>query len=189
MIELKNGHETDKFGIIRHYVDGDLHSINDEPAVIFPNGSQMWFKYNMIHRENGPAAIHIKDDGKHEEWYKEGKCHREDGPAAIRPHGNYWIENGVYHRLDGPAIELSDGGLEWYVDGHRHRVGEPAIISPDGSRYWYLNGHLHREDGPAFDVLSYKIGWYLDGQLIDVKTQKEFLASKELREWNLRAFL
>lgn len=51
-------------------------------------------------------------------WYLNGKLHREDGPAAIHITGDKcWLLNGNLHREDGPAVEFDDGDKEWYYHG------------------------------------------------------------------------
>jgi hypothetical protein len=50
-------------------------------------------------------------------WYnEEDQLHREDGPAAIHINGAYvWYRNGKVHRTDGPAEMSPDNTLYWYV--------------------------------------------------------------------------
>jgi hypothetical protein len=36
---------------------GELHSFNDEPAVIESNGTKYWYKNGKLHREDLPAVI------------------------------------------------------------------------------------------------------------------------------------
>ena len=49
-----------------HYVDGCLHN-DTGPAVITDHGTKRWYKYNLSHREDGPAIEWY--DGDHEWWY------------------------------------------------------------------------------------------------------------------------
>ena len=45
------------------YQDGDYHSYNDEPAVIFSNGNKEWYKNGKLHRDGDkPAAIFINGE-------------------------------------------------------------------------------------------------------------------------------
>ena len=72
-----------------------------------------------LHREDGPAIVF--PDGS-QEWYRNGDLHREDGPAVINPDGEqYWYRNGKCHRDDGPARIWPDGRQEWYRNGARIR--------------------------------------------------------------------
>jgi len=71
------------------------------PAVIYEDGTQMWYYMGELHREDGPAAIYC--DGT-QEWYYMGKRHRTDGPAVIHPDGTeeWWYmgqEIKIYRRL------------------------------------------------------------------------------------------
>jgi (2Fe-2S) ferredoxin len=73
-----------------------------------------------LHRGDGPAVVY-PDGTQH--WYRNGALHRGDGPAIILPHGTKsWYRNGLRHRDDGPAIIYPDGTQEWYRDGNRHWV-------------------------------------------------------------------
>jgi len=52
----------------------ECHSFNDEPAIIYSNGTKVWYKEGKHHRENGPTCEWF--DG-YKEWYYEGnkvKC-------------------------------------------------------------------------------------------------------------------
>ena len=65
---MKNGWYEERYGCRYHYVDGLYHSINDEPAVINPNGHKAWFKEDMWHRETGPARTWAS--GRKEYWFR-----------------------------------------------------------------------------------------------------------------------
>ena len=39
------------------YRDGEFHSFNDEPAIVFANGDQEWYQDGMLHRDNDLPAI------------------------------------------------------------------------------------------------------------------------------------
>jgi hypothetical protein len=82
--------------------------------IIDAGGNKLYFKDNLLHRENGPAVEYYSGS---KEWYVDGKRHREDGPAIEWFDGaKYWYFNGKLHREDGPAIEYADGGKVWYLD-------------------------------------------------------------------------
>jgi len=84
---------VDQFGNIFYTKDEKEHR-EDGPAVIYPDGYQVWYKEGLIHREDGPAII--RADGRRE-WYKDGKLHREDGPAVIYTDGRqYWYKNDFF---------------------------------------------------------------------------------------------
>ncbi len=66
--------------------DGHLHR-DDGPALIMPDGMQVWYCHGERHRDDGPAAIGL--DGE-QLWYQHSKRHREDGPARTWPNGMHW---------------------------------------------------------------------------------------------------
>ena len=69
----------------------------------------------QLHRMHGPAVIY--PDGT-EVWYQRDKFHRIDGPAVIMPSGSqFWYQMDKLHRIDGPAKILFDGKCQWYLDG------------------------------------------------------------------------
>jgi hypothetical protein len=63
-------------------VDGRLHSVNDQPAVVYTDGTKWWYKQGQIHRDGGPAVVHPNGV---EEWWQNNKRHRTGGPAVIYP--------------------------------------------------------------------------------------------------------
>ena len=108
-------------------------------CLIYPTGTQYWYKNGELHKDGEPAVITA--DGV-EEWYKDGKLHRENGPAIIHPNGTKkWFLNGQLHRLDGPAIRFTCGEKHWYQNGVRHREDGPAITSRNGRKEWFINGN------------------------------------------------
>lgn len=120
-------------------------------------GPQKWFLNGKLHSENDqPAKIRLF--GTHE-WYKNGLLHRNnDLPAVVNAHGSrYWYQNGKKHRdHDLPAF-IGDNCLCWYQNGLLHRDGDmPARIVYDHEtkcvtdEFWCQNGLLHRDgDKPA----------------------------------------
>lgn len=68
---------------------------------------------------------YIDSDGT-EKWYKDDVLHREEGPAVIGDNGTslIWFQNGQMHRDNGPAMELSrelngvtTKGQKWFLNG------------------------------------------------------------------------
>lgn len=73
-------------------------------------------------------------------WFKGELLHREDGPAVITPDGEkHWIVNGLNHRIGGPAIIDELGREEWYVNGDLHRIDGPAS-NVFGIDEWWVRG-------------------------------------------------
>jgi hypothetical protein len=56
-IPLKNGKIVDIYGNIFYYKDDQLHSYNDEPALISAEGDMYWCENDKLHRLTGPAKI------------------------------------------------------------------------------------------------------------------------------------
>lgn len=84
---------------------------------VYNDGSQRWYRYGKLHREDGPAVI--RADGS-QKWYRNGEMHREDGPAGIYPNGaRSWYKDGKFHREDGPAIISTNGDQSWYINGEK----------------------------------------------------------------------
>ena len=77
---------------------GQTHRI-DGPAVVYPDGSLMWYRNNRLHREDGAAIIH--PDGE-QHWYQSGKRHRTDGPAIVHANGaqEWWINGTEYNSAE-----------------------------------------------------------------------------------------
>lgn len=98
-------------------------SINDKthkldgPAIIYSNGTKIYYQYGKIHNLYGPAMIHSEGIVK---YYVNGKKHRENGPAIIGLKGyyEYWLDDKL-HRLDGPAVEYADRTKEYWRYGRR----------------------------------------------------------------------
>jgi hypothetical protein len=97
-------------------------------CITFDDGTQHWLLPDgTLHREDGPAVLYPNGDNI---WYFDGRFHRENGPAIeFRYHGTQntlrayehprleWFIHGKRHREDGPARINSDGTCEWYVHG------------------------------------------------------------------------
>ena len=68
------------------------------------------------------------------------------------------------------------GTKRWYLNGTLHREDDlPAIEGIEGNKIWWLNGKCHRIKGPAIEYISGIKFWYLNGELIDCRSQKEFV--------------
>ena len=95
------------------------HSVDDLPARIFSNGTQLWYREGKLHRDGRPAFI--SKDGT-QKWFTNGKLHRDNNL---------------------PAIIFSNGVRLWYQNGKRHREGDlPAAVYTNGTNCWYLNDCL-----------------------------------------------
>ena len=74
-----------------------------------------------LHSLTSPA---FKNDDGSETWYKFGVVHRDDGPAIIKGGDKFWYKDGVLHNADGPAIIRSNGTKEYYLDGVKQEEEE-----------------------------------------------------------------
>lgn len=61
---------------------GELHSVDDEPAYVYADGTRWWYRQGKIHRSGAPAVVWRNGV---EEWWRDGQRHRDDGPALIYP--------------------------------------------------------------------------------------------------------
>lgn len=64
----------------------ELHRDDDQPAVIYPNGTLEWYQNGELHRGgNKPAVIYFDGTRK---YYQRGKLHRDGNePAVLYPSG------------------------------------------------------------------------------------------------------
>lgn len=96
---------------------GEYHREGDLPAVIWPDGSQFWYKNDLKHREGDkPAAIYA--DGS-QRWHKNGQLHRDgDLPAAIYADDvKYWLKKDKLHREGNKPAVITKTQYEYWVDG------------------------------------------------------------------------
>ena len=106
---------------------GGKHRDNDLPAVVYADGSMIWWINNKVHRDGDLPAI-VNVDGVRA-WYNNGKRHRDN---------------------DLPAYDDGDGELIWFNNGNIHRGnGPPARIYSNGQMFWYTNGKcIGDQDNP-----------------------------------------
>lgn len=112
--------------------------MKSEPEVGL-GGVQRWFtRTGNLHRTDGPAVVY--PDGQ-EMWYFNGERHRIGGPACYGglPGATAWYHCNRLHREDGPALVQADGSEDWFLFGERHRTDGPALIR-NGITEWYVHG-------------------------------------------------
>jgi hypothetical protein len=63
-----------------HY-QNRCHSFNDQPAIIYVNGTKEWYQHGLFHRDNDQPAIISASGSKG--WYQHGKLHRDNDQPAI----------------------------------------------------------------------------------------------------------
>ncbi len=87
--------------IKKNQVTKVFRSINFNGVIIYRD------KFNKIHQDFGPAVIYPNGT---QLWYKNDRLHRNNGPAAIYPNGTQsWCKNNRYYRKGGLAIIRADG--------------------------------------------------------------------------------
>ena len=97
------------FSGVMHRGEMKMHSIADQPAVVYEDGTAWWYKHNKIHRDGGPAVVWHNGV---EEWFQDGVRHRLPGPAVTYP--------------DSPAIMPQLRGVKQYWHfGHLIREETP----------------------------------------------------------------
>lgn len=103
MIEEKKAPESYSFtmedGGTFSGVDKKLHSVDDQPAVVYANGTKWWYKNGKVHRDGNKPAV-IWENGTME-WFIDGMRHRTDGGPTV-----------VYGEGAHPMLR---GHSEWHV--------------------------------------------------------------------------
>jgi len=108
--------------------EAPVNSSDKYQVEVFKDGTKLWRKDGILHREDGPA-VEMGDGSK--SWYKDGKLHRENGPAVEDNGYKAWYKNNKCHREDGPAIEYQNGAKEWWENGKQLRCEEAPVNSSD----------------------------------------------------------
>ena len=99
----KNGWHTTENGSKVHFVDGLVHNDNDEPSLIYKDGSREWDHKNKRHRDGKPG--YISSDGTMRMWFHDGKLHRTNGPAIVNSNdaNEWWLNDNMYNKGDDPS--------------------------------------------------------------------------------------
>ena len=85
---------VDEDGTTRWYnAVGERHRDNDEPAVIYTDGTRHWLQHDVFHRDNDKPALIVVNQNM--QWYFQGKRHRLCGPALIDKKGSMWYIHGT----------------------------------------------------------------------------------------------
>lgn len=71
-------------------LNNQLHSFDDQPAIVWPSGTEHWYKHGKLHRDNDQPAIIWPNNSRH--WYRDGWA-----PAIIRSNcSQFWYVNGIW---------------------------------------------------------------------------------------------
>lgn len=93
---------------------------NDGPAIIYPNGSNIYCLYGRKCRneQNGPAETIFNPDGSNiQKYYEYDILSRVKGPAVIHSNGSYqYYKNGDLHNENGPASHMLIKGSDTFED-------------------------------------------------------------------------
>lgn len=85
---------------------GELHSFDDEPCVIYADGTKWWYENGRVSRPGDKPAV-VWPNGT-EEYWQAGRRHRPDGPAVIFS--------------QSPELDPRCRGLkQWWVNGVKVR--------------------------------------------------------------------
>ncbi len=150
-----------KYNGTKIWYKGNLVHRDELPAMICVDGTKKWYQYGQYERGNDLPSIESGNGRKI--WYLDGKIGRiGDKPAVIEPDGEQrWYKDGKYHRDKGPAVITQDGTMMWYRNGKLHRDEMPAIVQPNIVYKWYENGLKHRDnDLPAIININGDLVWY-----------------------------
>lgn len=150
--------------------NGNLHSVDDRPAIIYEDGSKEWRHHGLLHREKDlPALTTTKGESQ---YWRKGLLYRENNlPARTiqEEHGrsSYWYndKNELHRDGDMPAHEaISEPGYMWNVFNFE-KIKKDTISERVDVRKWYQNGDLHREErkGPAVSTPGHEI-WIKHGR-------------------------
>lgn len=155
------GYNIDRIGKLLYStknVNDEYHSYNDKHALLYANGTKVWFQHGMIHRDGTlPAVIH--HDGSLE-WYRHGKLHRDDDLPAVEyiDGRRFWYQCGLIHRDNDKYAIINNGIKTWFKYGQVHRDGgKPAVIYPNGTKEWFENDKLHRAPDIFGNILPARI--------------------------------
>jgi len=84
-----------KFYKLNYDIELILKEENNLLETISASGTQLWYKYGKLHRDNDLPAVTCENGSKF--WFKDGESHRDNNlPAMIYSDGSQsWYQNGV----------------------------------------------------------------------------------------------
>jgi hypothetical protein len=133
-----------------HFKNNQIHR-TEGPAVVFEDGSYIWYFWGKVSRQNGPALSFRNGVMK---WKVNGLLHRTDGPALMTEQIKIWAIDGNYHRQDGPAVECGYTLEQLRKDKHFNSAN---CLFRTWRIEFYTNGLLHREY-PHVAKIKYTLG-------------------------------
>lgn len=107
-------YKLDEYGNMFTELNGELHSYDDKPAIIYSGGDCFWYKEGKIHRDNGlPAVI-----------YQYGSIFSGMMPKISVPNvisianrDKFIAEAKAHNEMIDRINEQKTRNALWYVDG------------------------------------------------------------------------
>jgi len=105
--------------------------MQEQYTLIYKNGFKFYYKDRemiILHRLDGPAIIWPNGTKL---WYVDGKCHRTDGPAVEHTDGrkSWYVDNKrlteeQFNALTSPTLELTleDIAAKFNVDASKVKI-------------------------------------------------------------------
>lgn len=110
-------------------------------------------------------------------YFKDDMLHRENGPAMTSHNGTKtWYKNGKKHRVGAPASIWNNGNIEWFFEGMRHCETGPARIYPGRLEEYYLMDVQYPKEDFEHSVMK----WKLNQKLQQEKIQKPQVKPKKI---------
>lgn len=192
--------QTNPNGTVHTYVNGQLHSVNDEPSKYRKiMGEAYWHNKGKLHRDGDKPALtrdyqyEVKSRDqkiilKEREWYKKGKKHRDGDKSAL-------FNQKTTFYTDVKIVEIEEN---WYKNGKLHRTGDkPAaiitkltfdringvLIKKAIISNYYKHGKKHRENNePAYTAYSQE--WDENRNLINYDSHEQWYVNNLLHREN-----
>ena len=166
----------------RERAEGDLRAEGVPYAIIYRNGTRIWYRNGKKHRDRDlPAVLYGNEPVKNDcEWWVDGKRHRdtidENGallPAVDNFFGKEWWIDGERHRGTGsdprgegpdPALIYYDGNQKWFRHGKLHRGFDLPAHTTHYDEFWFQDGELHRDNDKPAHIRGWESKWYQHGK-------------------------
>ena len=186
------------------FVNGFLHSVNDEPAAIWRARAgvfeQKWFRNGLLHRDGDKPALVFCDE---QSWFTDGKLRNDHRPSTLTPRAAKWgarqydakwelrqyqrgnrCPENVLHRMgDLPAL-IGGLSLKWMQHGciYKRDNDLPSIINIDGSMVWKSRDanrphEMNAANGSIYSAIGpYSYRWTYPPAKSDVKAFNAYKA-------------
>jgi hypothetical protein len=131
--------------MIWYDADKKLHRDDDNPAVVYSNGTMTWFQHGVPGRSD-PTKPHMIDAKLTKKWL--------DADRLLHSHG------------DRPAVIFEDGTKRWYLHGvpGREDPSKPFLEHSNGDVWWVdADNKAHREFGLPAGIVNGKHQYFHHG--------------------------